>query len=299
MNWLRSHIAYSSYLWIGFILLFSMAGFLLLSEFRISKILTDGWNPLVLCECASYTAMTGPLANKLTVILAIFSSAVFLWSTLVFIGIFVETIFFSYKINMMPKTKHQKYGIFVLDTDEPIAFTYGLFYRQIAISRFLIEKLSQEDLEAIVEHESYHQQFGDPLKMLVIQWLEATFYFVPGYYHVGLFCKTHIELAADEVIKNPEQLKKALIGHISLQHDYKSGESKAISKFSVTKARLDLLFGSSLRWNQRRLLAGFIMPIILSAVFIVFASSSYQFHLKYLYNDIQCTNSPTACVEQP
>lgn len=67
----------------------------------------------------------------------------------------------------------------VLNAPEPFSFTYGLAKPRIAVSRGLTESLTDEELDAVLEHERYHTRNLDPLKLFVARMLAPTLFFLP------------------------------------------------------------------------------------------------------------------------
>lgn len=63
----------------------------------------------------------------------------------------------------------QKYAIQVqvVNSTQPLAFTYGFIHPQILISTSLIDLLQPCELGAVLEHEYYHYQNRDPFKLSV------------------------------------------------------------------------------------------------------------------------------------
>jgi beta-lactamase regulating signal transducer with metallopeptidase domain len=85
----------------------------------------------------------------------------------------------------------------LVHADESFSFTYGLAKPRVVLSRELFDSLTDEELDAVLEHELYHVRNFDPLKLLVARILAPTLFFVPvlrelrGRYVAGR------ELAAD------------------------------------------------------------------------------------------------------
>lgn len=61
----------------------------------------------------------------------------------------------------------QKYAVQVqvVNSTQPLAFTYGFIHPQILISTSLIDLLQPHELEAVLEHEYYHYRNRDPFKL--------------------------------------------------------------------------------------------------------------------------------------
>lgn len=54
-----------------------------------------------------------------------------------------------------------------MPTAEVAAFTIGLFRPKVVISEGMIQTFSDEEMDAIIFHEEYHQNNHDPLKLFL------------------------------------------------------------------------------------------------------------------------------------
>ncbi len=59
----------------------------------------------------------------------------------------------------------------LIASPSPVAFVYGLIRPRVVISDALLVRLSNAELRAVLEHERYHLEHLDPLKMAVIAML--------------------------------------------------------------------------------------------------------------------------------
>ncbi|WP_041523245.1 M56 family metallopeptidase [Gilvimarinus agarilyticus] len=62
---------------------------------------------------------------------------------------------------------HSLTNVYVLPSDEPVAFTLGYWRSRIFISRGLIERCSEHTIHAVVEHERAHQLRHDNLRLFI------------------------------------------------------------------------------------------------------------------------------------
>jgi Zn-dependent protease with chaperone function len=69
--------------------------------------------------------------------------------------------------------------VVLVDCPEWFSFAYGALSPRVAVSRGLLEGVSAEELRAVLEHERYHVRNLDPLKVLIVRALPATFFFLP------------------------------------------------------------------------------------------------------------------------
>jgi Zn-dependent protease with chaperone function len=87
--------------------------------------------------------------------------------------------------------------VVLVNCPESFSFAYGALTPRVAVSRGLLEGVSTEELRAVLEHERYHVRNLDPLKVLVVRALPATFFFLPALRALRSRYVAARELAAD------------------------------------------------------------------------------------------------------
>jgi Zn-dependent protease with chaperone function len=87
--------------------------------------------------------------------------------------------------------------VVLVDCGEWFSFAYGALTPRVAVSRGLLEGVSTEELRAVLEHERYHVRNLDPLKVLIVRALPATFFFLPALGALRIRYVAARELAAD------------------------------------------------------------------------------------------------------
>ena len=87
--------------------------------------------------------------------------------------------------------------VVLLDAPERFSFAYGVLTPRVAVSRGLLEGVSDEELRAVLEHEHYHVCNLDPLKVVLVQALSAAFFFLPALDSLRASYLAGRELAAD------------------------------------------------------------------------------------------------------
>jgi len=87
--------------------------------------------------------------------------------------------------------------VVLLDVPERFSFVYGVLIPRVAVSRGLLQGISDEELRAVLEHERYHVCNLDPLKILLLQALSAAFFFLPALDSLRARYVAGRELAAD------------------------------------------------------------------------------------------------------
>lgn len=87
--------------------------------------------------------------------------------------------------------------VVLLDAPERFSFAYGVLTPRVAVSRGLVEGVSDEELRAVLEHERYHVCNLDPLKVVFVQAFSAAFFFLPALDSLRARYLAGRELAAD------------------------------------------------------------------------------------------------------
>jgi Zn-dependent protease with chaperone function len=87
--------------------------------------------------------------------------------------------------------------VVLLDAPERFSFAYGILTPRVAVSRGLLEGVSDDELRAVLEHERYHVCNLDPLKVVFVQALSAAFFFLPALDSLRARYLAGRELAAD------------------------------------------------------------------------------------------------------
>jgi beta-lactamase regulating signal transducer with metallopeptidase domain len=85
----------------------------------------------------------------------------------------------------------------VIASAEPFSFTYGASSARVAVSSGLVELVSDDELDAVLEHEHYHVSNGDPLKILVTRTLTPALFLLPSLRDLHSRYVAGRELAAD------------------------------------------------------------------------------------------------------
>lgn len=70
-------------------------------------------------------------------------------------------------------------NIIVIDHEHAIAFTVGFRRPLVVLSSGLTEILDHQELEAVIEHESFHQRQFDALKIFLLQIISQSLWFIP------------------------------------------------------------------------------------------------------------------------
>ncbi|MEH7536712.1 M56 family metallopeptidase, partial [Bacillus toyonensis] len=111
--------------------------------------------------------------------------------------------------------------IYILPTEEIAAFTIGLFRPKVVMSEGIIHTFSEEEIDAIVFHEEYHQNNRDPLKLFCFTLLAEGMLYIPILKGLLQRYHTYQELAADKYamqkMKSSFELGSALLKLIKIK----------------------------------------------------------------------------------
>jgi len=155
--------------------------------------------------------------------------------------------------------------VVLLDAHERFSFAYGVLTPRVAVSRGLLEGVSDEEMRAVLEHERYHVCNLDPLKVVFVQALSAAFFFLPALDSLRARYLAGRELAADrravracgrqplvgallKVVRGPDWSELegvAAIGGAELLDvrvaQLESGIQPKLATLSITRATVSLL----------------------------------------------------------
>lgn len=95
------------------------------------------------------------------------------------------------------------------------AFTSGLIFPRIYISKGLLERLDRDELRGVFFHELHHKRRFDPLRFFLMNFLKDAFFYLPiaGYFVGRVRVKKELEAddAALAAMKEPVSLAGALL----------------------------------------------------------------------------------------
>lgn len=85
----------------------------------------------------------------------------------------------------------------LIDVDEPFSFAYGAFAPRVVVSRGLVDRATEDELIAVLEHERYHVCSLDPLRLIVARAITSSFFYLPALRDLRTRYVAARELAAD------------------------------------------------------------------------------------------------------
>ena len=131
--------------------------------------------------------------------LLVFISASFLYALFRTVSRILRTMTFvaraersAVPINSVPRVPSVE-TITLFEDRSPLAFAGGFLRPRIFLSTRLMEILDENELRAVVLHESHHQRSKDPLKGLVVSFLSDFLFFLP----VSSFLKRAFHLTSE------------------------------------------------------------------------------------------------------
>jgi Zn-dependent protease with chaperone function len=87
--------------------------------------------------------------------------------------------------------------VVLVDAGDSFSFVYGVMTPRVAVSRGLLERATDEELRAVLEHERYHVRNIDPLKAALVRVLSEALFILPALESLRTRYVTGRELAAD------------------------------------------------------------------------------------------------------
>lgn len=160
----------------------------------------------------------------------------------------------------------------IVQDSSVLSFSYGLFKPRICLSTGLIQKLSTEELKAVLLHESYHLKNLDPLKIVLSKTASFMCFFLPIMYDFQRNYALSKEIAADRVAVSygqKESLLSVLSKLLTLTPSPRFNGVAALAEIDSLEERILHLTnqkkGAAMRLSKRHLvfsLAIFFLSII-------------------------------------
>lgn len=151
--------------------------------------------------------------------------------------------------------------IYVVDSLDKVALTYGVVYPRIMISTGLINRLTWKQLESVLLHESYHLDKRHPFLLIMAEIVASTIFFIPILKDVAKMMRVEFEKLADEYVVrnqgNSNHLRLALLKTSSV-----SSKFGIYPSFSVKGIRLIHTY------SKKRVILS-IFSVVLGLVFLL------------------------------
>jgi Zn-dependent protease with chaperone function len=87
--------------------------------------------------------------------------------------------------------------VVLVDAADSFSFVYGVMTPRVAVSRGLLERTTDDELRAVLEHERYHVRNIDPFKAALVRVLSEALFILPALESLRARYVTGRELAAD------------------------------------------------------------------------------------------------------
>ena len=140
----------------------------------------------------------------------------------------------------------------------PKAFCAGLLKPRIYLSSAALETVPAAELAAVLEHESHHCRRRDPLRMLIVQVLGDSLFFLPLMKRLRERYGALAELAADEAAVAATGDRPALASALIT---FAAAPSPGV--VGIAPERVDHLLGERPRWQlSASLLTGALVTIV-------------------------------------
>lgn len=127
---------------------------------------------------------------------------------------------------------------------QPLAFCAGLLRPRVVVSTGLVATLGLRELRAVLLHERHHLRRRDPLRMLVLQFIGETLFYLPLFEDLRGRCGVAAELAADQAALAEVGLLSLAGALLKLARPAGTFRlAGAVAPFGSTGARIGLLTG--------------------------------------------------------
>lgn len=178
------------------------------------------------------------------------------------------------------QTEIAEYGldpnhIVLVQSSQPFALCFGFLRPRICLSSGLLALLSQRQVKAALQHEDYHRQRFDPLRLLLADAIAAALLFLPIVREWHVLFKIKLELDADNhAIQKTD--KAALAGALHRILSYGSVPSplsnSVTAGLNANAARIAALLGERSTTQQvsgKSILASMAVLWILCSILMV------------------------------
>jgi BlaR1 peptidase M56 len=154
------------------------------------------------------------------------------------------------------ETTYRGTALSVFSHARPEAFCAGLLRPRVYLSSAALQTVEDAELAAVIEHELHHCRRRDPLRILIVQVLSDSLFFLPAMRRLRERYCTLAELAADEAAVRKGRDRGALAAALLA---FAEGP---VGVVGIAPERVDHLFGESPRWELPvSLLAGALITL--------------------------------------
>ena len=132
----------------------------------------------------------------------------------------------------------------LVKSQEPFAITHGLLKPRLLLSSGLVALLDDQQLEAVLRHESAHIHGLDPLRILIARALRASMRLLPGADGLLAAYLCQLELDADRAAVEGMDDASSLASALHLLLTAPAFVGLAVGALSATDVRIDRLLGA-------------------------------------------------------
>lgn len=222
---------------------------------------------------------------------------------------FIKRVF---KTNEFIKTLHivktrQNFSVLVFESSQHLVFTAGFLRPKIYISDLLLNKTNKDNMNTILLHEYFHRYQLDPLKNMIVDFLQRIFPTFPFKGSLFQSYKVLVELACDEYVEQKLQSKVPVIESLySILSMQVNGSAPFLTaQFADQMNRISILVGRS-TFETKKLFLSIISATILFTGIALFVFRSSVFaacpHLDKCFsalfdNEVSVQAHDSACEE--
>ncbi len=178
------------------------------------------------------------------------------------------------KLETLARKLNLEDKLYLLDSDDYISFCACFLSPRIYISRALTEKLTAEELEALLLHEKYHLENRDPLRIFLGQLIVSGLFFIPILKDLFKRYLIRKEIAADQHAISYQGNRHGIASSLQklMQRQSIAGSTGlAVSGTEALKYRIDYMLGRPDREQTplSHLAISLLMPLFIVGCILV------------------------------
>ena len=160
----------------------------------------------------------------------------------------------------------------LLDSEVPLCFCAGFISPHIYLSRGMIDRLTTEQLEALLLHEKHHLENYDPLKTLLGRLVASALFFIPVLPDIFKRYLIEKEIAADQKAIRQQGHYRGIAGALNKllrEHSTVPAKGWAVGGAEALEYRIDNLLGRPPQDIHHIPLRHIITSFLITTVFVV------------------------------
>lgn len=156
----------------------------------------------------------------------------------------------------------------LLDSEDSLCFCAGFASPRIYVSRGLVEKLTPQELEAMLLHEKHHFRNYDPLRVLSARLLVAALFFIPVLKDMLKRYLLEKEVAADRSAIRYQGHSRGLAGALQKLIQERKPVTVAVGGTEAIEYRIEHLTGHSPQHLYRTPLTGYVTSSLVAGLLL-------------------------------